>query len=106
MDLLGLKLSIFVVRLANATLDPSWERVPVSNLAKLTIWRTEWTRYALVAEKLWDLGRQLPGYYGDEGPSALSFQSKEHLKRVAWDKFLNMDMFFVKVCVLDGFVFP
>ncbi|XP_044724277.1 ankyrin repeats (3 copies) domain-containing protein [Hirsutella rhossiliensis] len=75
----------------------AWERAPVSSLAKLTIWRTEWTRYALISDKLWDLGRQLPGYYGDEDPSAMNFDTKERLKNAAWERFLAMDMFFVKV---------
>ncbi|KJZ74103.1 hypothetical protein HIM_06552 [Hirsutella minnesotensis 3608] len=75
----------------------AWEREPVSNLAKLTLWRTEWARYALISDKLWDLGRQLPGYYGDEEPSSLSFDTKERLKQAAWEKFSALDMFFVKV---------
>lgn len=74
----------------------------MSPLAKLTIWRTEWTRYALISDKLWDLGRQLPGYYGDEDPSAISFDTKERLKQAAWERFLAMDMFFVKVGMDPG----
>ncbi|KAF4983342.1 hypothetical protein FZEAL_1234 [Fusarium zealandicum] len=75
----------------------AWERVPVSSLAKLTLWRIEWSLYSLVDEKLWGIGRQLPNYYGDEDPSELRFQTKQRLKQEAWERFLNMDMFFVKV---------
>ncbi|KAM5351358.1 hypothetical protein ACJ41O_004081 [Fusarium nematophilum] len=75
----------------------AWERVPVSPLAKLTIWRIEWSLYSLVDERLWDLGRQLPNYYGEEDPSELRFQTKQRLKQEAYEKFLNTDMFFVKV---------
>ncbi|RMJ06521.1 hypothetical protein CDV36_013882 [Fusarium kuroshium] len=75
----------------------AWERVPVSSLAKLTLWRIEWSLYSLVDEKLWDLGRQLPNYYGDEDPSELRFQTKQRLKQEAWERFLDMEMFFVKV---------
>ncbi|KAI5465589.1 hypothetical protein BGZ63DRAFT_411124 [Mariannaea sp. PMI_226] len=75
----------------------AWERVSVSPLAKKSLWRVEWKLYSLVSEKLWDLGRQLPDYYGDEDPCSLGFQTKERLKREAWERFLNTDMFFVKV---------
>ncbi|KAK7418805.1 hypothetical protein QQX98_003667 [Neonectria punicea] len=75
----------------------AWERVPVSALAKKSLWRVEWQLYSLVSEKLWELGLQLPNYYGDEDPRALRFQTKERLKMEAWDRFFNTDMFFVKV---------
>ncbi|PHH88373.1 hypothetical protein CDD83_7618 [Cordyceps sp. RAO-2017] len=75
----------------------AWERAPVTSLAKQSLWRTEWVRYALVSDKLWDLGRQLPGYYGDEDPAAMTFETKRRLKQAAWERFLAMDMFFVKV---------
>ncbi|KAF5022054.1 hypothetical protein F66182_5900 [Fusarium sp. NRRL 66182] len=75
----------------------AWERAPVSQLAKLTLWRVEWRLYSLLNEKLWDLGRQLPEYYDDEDPSELCFQTKQRLKEEAWERFRNMDMFFVKV---------
>jgi hypothetical protein len=67
----------------------------------LSLWRVEWRLYSLLDDKLWDLGRQLPEYYGDEDPSELGFQTKQRLKAEAWEKFLNMDMFFVKVNIND-----
>ncbi|KAF4495458.1 nasopharyngeal carcinoma susceptibility LZ16 [Fusarium agapanthi] len=75
----------------------AWERAPVTELAKLSLWRVEWRLYSLLDDKLWDLGRQLPEYYGDEDPSEFSYGTKQRLKAEAWEKFLNMDMFFVKV---------
>ncbi|KAK2679885.1 hypothetical protein RAB80_005066 [Fusarium oxysporum f. sp. vasinfectum] len=75
----------------------AWERAPVTDLAKLSLWRVEWRLYSLLDDKLWDLGRQLPEYYGDEDPSELGFETKQRLKAEAWEKFFNMDMFFVKV---------
>ncbi|KAH6896558.1 hypothetical protein B0T10DRAFT_583127 [Thelonectria olida] len=75
----------------------SWQRVPVSQLAKKSLWRVEWKLYSLVSENLCDLGRQLPEYYGDEDPYSLRFQTKERLKREAWERFLSTDMFFVKL---------
>ncbi|EXA49396.1 hypothetical protein FOQG_00997 [Fusarium oxysporum f. sp. raphani 54005] len=75
----------------------AWERAPVTDLAKLSLWRVEWRLYSLLDNKLWDLGRQLPEYYGDEDPSELGFETKQRLKAEAWEKFFNMDMFFVKV---------
>lgn len=77
--------------------DTAWERVPATELAKLTLWRVEWNLYSLVSSAVWDLGIQLPGYYGNEDPSDLSFQAKEQLKREAWEKFCNTEMFFVRV---------
>ncbi|UKZ77784.1 hypothetical protein TrVFT333_005510 [Trichoderma virens FT-333] len=75
----------------------SWTRVPTSRVAKISLWRTEWIRYTLFAEKLWELGEQLPGCYGDEAPHSLSYDNKDQLKQDAWEKFQAMDMFFVKV---------
>lgn len=85
--------------LTSSCTDTAWEREPVSSLAKFSLWRTEWTRYTLISEKLWDLGRQLPGYYGDDDPSVMSLDTKVRLKQAAWERFSAMDMFFVKVCV-------
>lgn len=78
----------------------AWERAPVSRLAKITLWRVEWDLYSLTSEKYWDLGLQLPGYYGDDGPGSMSFKTKQRLKQAAWERFLNTDMFFVKLSEL------
>ncbi|QPH01247.1 hypothetical protein C2857_005446 [Epichloe festucae Fl1] len=75
----------------------AWEREPVSHLAKVTIWRTEWPRYSLLSEKLWDLGRHLPGYYGDVEPYECDIHTKQQLMNAAWKKFEALDMFFVKL---------
>lgn len=83
--------------MANKVSDTAWERAPVSQLAKMSLWRVEWRLYSLVDDKVWDLGRQLPEYYGDEDPSELCFHTKQRLREEAWEKFRNMDMFFVKV---------
>ncbi|SPO01116.1 related to nasopharyngeal carcinoma susceptibility protein LZ16 [Cephalotrichum gorgonifer] len=76
----------------------AWERIPVSVLAKKSIWRLEADRYALTTPSMFDIGCQLPNYYG-EGvyPTAMTHEVTERLKAEAWDKFLNMDMFFVKL---------
>lgn len=78
----------------------AWERAPVSRLAKITLWRVEWDLYSLISEKYWDLGLQLPGYYGDEDPASLNFKTRQRLKQAAWERFLNTDMFFVKLSEL------
>lgn len=78
-------------------LDTAWERVPVTTLAKKSLWRVEWRMYSLISEKLWELGQQLPDYYGEEDPCALRFQTKERLRMEAWERFLHTNMFFVKV---------
>jgi hypothetical protein len=43
------------------------------------------------------MGRQLEGYYGNEDPISLSFETRQRLQYETWDKFISMDMFFVKV---------
>ncbi|OAA34458.1 ankyrin repeat protein [Metarhizium rileyi] len=75
----------------------AWERAPVNRLAKITIWRTESSRYSLLSEELWELGRQLPGCYGNADPSRLDFSTRTRLRDEAWEKFLKLDMFFVKL---------
>ncbi|PNY26948.1 Protein HOS4 [Tolypocladium capitatum] len=75
----------------------AWERAPVSRLAKISIWRTEGLRYALTSHLFWDIGLQLPGYYGVEDPSTMGTAVIEQLRRAAWERFCAMDMFFVKV---------
>lgn len=75
----------------------SWERLPVSLIAKRIIWRLESDRYALTTPSLYDVGRQLPDYYCGEDPDDMSYKIIEKLRGEAWQKFAAMDMFFVKV---------
>ena len=70
----------------------------MSHLAKVTLWRVEAGLYSLLDSKTWDLGRQLPDYYGAETPAELSMQARERLKEAAWKRFQSLDLFFVKVC--------
>ncbi|PHH69820.1 hypothetical protein CDD80_6468 [Ophiocordyceps camponoti-rufipedis] len=74
----------------------AWERTPVNSLSKMSMWRTEWLFWILKKEELWDLGRQIPGYY-EKDPSLLGHYGFERLKDEAWPRFRDMDMFFVKV---------
>ena len=47
---------------------------------------------------MFDLGLQLPNYYGEGvDPCRMSYKVIERLRGEAWDKFLKLDMFFVKV---------
>jgi hypothetical protein len=71
--------------------------VPVSLTAKKTIWRLEGDRYALTNPNLYELGQQLPEYYGGEDPERMSYRVSEKLRAQAWEKFAAMDLFFVKV---------
>ncbi|KAK2593150.1 hypothetical protein QQS21_009160 [Conoideocrella luteorostrata] len=75
----------------------AWVRAPVSHLAKVTILRTEWPRYSLLSERMWDLGRQLPGFYGDVEPSILDFDARKKIKCATEKNFYDLDMFFVKL---------
>ena len=76
----------------------AWERIPVSMVAKRIIWRLESDRYALTRPSLYDIGRQLLGYYGEEDPETMRYKVVEKLRGDAWERFASMNMFFVKVC--------
>ncbi|KAL8400330.1 hypothetical protein RB594_000637 [Gaeumannomyces avenae] len=78
----------------------AWERVPVSRIAKIVIWRLESDRYAMTTPNLYDLGLQLPGYYDGEDPEKLAYRTVERLRQEAMERFLEMDMFFVKASEL------
>jgi hypothetical protein len=52
-----------------------------------------------------DLGQELPGYYGEEDATRLSHNTIQRLRKEAWDRFRELDMFFVKVCQSD-YVMP
>lgn len=82
--------------------DTAWERVAASSIAKRTIWRLESDRYALTTPNLYDLGRQLPDYYGGENPDQMRYQVIEKLRGEAWELFSAMDMFFVKVRITQN----
>ncbi|KZL65699.1 ankyrin repeat protein [Colletotrichum tofieldiae] len=76
----------------------AWEHIPVSDLAKKVIWRLESDRYALINESLYELGTGLPDYYGEgQDPFRMSYRMKEKLRGEAREKFLKLEMFFVKV---------
>ncbi|KAK3322372.1 hypothetical protein B0H66DRAFT_574595 [Apodospora peruviana] len=74
----------------------AWTRIPVSSIAKRIIWRLESDRYALTSPSLYELGKQLPEYYGQDGPERMSYRVIEKLRGEAWNRFSAMDMFFVK----------
>ncbi|KAI6783841.1 Reticulocyte-binding protein-like protein [Emericellopsis cladophorae] len=74
-----------------------WQRVPVSNLAKITLWRIESLLYSLLDKKTWELGQQLPHYYEGASPLSMSLPARERLREAAWERFRNMDLFFVRV---------
>ncbi|KAI0016703.1 hypothetical protein F4780DRAFT_668211 [Xylariomycetidae sp. FL0641] len=74
---------------------PHWERIPAGHFAKLVIWRIEQEAYSLTQQKVYHLGRQLPGYY-DGDPYNFGTQMLLDLKAAAWPLWTEMDMFFVK----------
>lgn len=81
--------------------------MPVSAVAKRVIWRLESDRYALTTPSLFELGQQLPGYYGEDEPHRMGYRTLERLRAEAWEKFAAMDIFFVKVrrCQLNPFLY-
>ncbi|KAK3333642.1 ankyrin repeat protein [Cercophora scortea] len=74
----------------------AWTKLPVSLIAKRVIWRLESDRYALTSPSLYELGKQLPGYYGRDDPERMGYRAIEKLRGEAWEKFAAMEMFFVK----------
>ncbi|KAK0711185.1 hypothetical protein B0H67DRAFT_602009 [Lasiosphaeris hirsuta] len=74
----------------------AWERIPTSYAAKRIIWRLESDRFALTLPNLYELGKQIPDYYGDVEPERMSYRVTEGLRADAWKKFVQMDTFFVK----------
>lgn len=82
--------------------DSTWERVPVSTIAKRVIWRLEQERYALTEGRLYHLGEQLPDYYGGD-PRRVGYRRLEQLRGEAAKCFFETDMFFIKVSL---FIFP
>ncbi|KAK3692738.1 ankyrin repeat protein [Podospora appendiculata] len=74
----------------------AWTKLPVSLIAKRVIWRLESDRYALTSPNLYELGKQLPGYYGRDDPERMGYRAIERLRGEAWEKFAAMEMFFVK----------
>ena len=81
----------------NQRSDASWERIPVSQIAKKVIWRLEQDRYALTEGRLYHLGEQLPDYYGGN-PRHVGYRRLEQLRGEASKLFFETNMFFVKVC--------
>lgn len=69
----------------------------MSDLAKVSIWRLESDRYALTLPSTFDLGVELPGYYEGADPNVMATDEMLRLRGEAWDRFLQTDMFFVKV---------
>ncbi|TPX11169.1 uncharacterized protein E0L32_000987 [Thyridium curvatum] len=78
----------------------AWERIPVSMIAKKTIWRLEADRYALTTQNLFDIGKQLPDYYEGHDPDTMSYTIIERLRKEAWPLFASLEMFFVKASEL------
>ncbi|KAK3357429.1 hypothetical protein B0T25DRAFT_589702 [Lasiosphaeria hispida] len=74
----------------------AWEQIPASYVAKRIIWRLESDRFALTLPNLYELGKQIPEYYGDVEPERMSYRVTEGLRADAWKKFVQMDTFFVK----------
>ncbi|KAL2261188.1 hypothetical protein VTK26DRAFT_4603 [Humicola hyalothermophila] len=74
----------------------AWTRIPASPIAKRAIWRLESDRYALTTPSLYELGEQIPDYYGGNDPDRMAYSKLEKLRGQAWEKFAAMDMFFVR----------
>lgn len=77
--------------------DNSWTRIPASKIAKRVLWQLESDRYALTSPHLYDLGKELPGYYGTDDTDSIVYRVTQKLRSAAWEKFSALDMFFVKV---------
>ncbi|KAI3395285.1 hypothetical protein diail_1483 [Diaporthe ilicicola] len=74
-----------------------WGHVPASEAAKYVILGKGRPSCGLIDADEWDLGRQLPGYYFGKEPGQLSFKEKRQLQESSKLKFMDMDLFFVKL---------
>lgn len=74
-----------------------WVHTPASDAAKYVILGKGRPSCGLTDADEWDLGRQLPGYYFGKEPGQLSFKEKRQLQEESKLKFMDMDLFFVKV---------
>ncbi|EAA28038.3 hypothetical protein GE21DRAFT_4709 [Neurospora crassa] len=74
----------------------SWTRIPASKIAKRVLWQLESDRYALTSPNLYDLGKELPGYYGTDDTDSIVYRVTQKLRSAAWEKFAALEMFFVK----------
>ena len=83
--------------------DNSWTRIPVSKIAKRVLWQLESDRYALTSPNLYDLGKELPGYYGTDDVDHIVYRVTQELRSAAWEKFAALEMFFVKVWFSQAF---
>lgn len=77
-----------------------WVHTPASDAAKYVILGKGRPSCGLIDADEWDLGRQLPGYYFGKEPAQLSFKEKRQLQEESKLKFMDMDLFFVKVSIL------
>ncbi|UNI14140.1 hypothetical protein JDV02_000805 [Purpureocillium takamizusanense] len=80
----------------------AWERVPATKVAKISVWRTEGGRYALTAGQLWEIGRQAHDCCGGKDPTNFDPLGLAQHRKDTLEKFLAMDMFFVKVRLPPG----
>lgn len=80
-----------------------WGHVPASEAAKYVILGKGRPSCGLIDMDEWDLGRQLPGYYFGKEPGQLSFKEKRQLQEESKLKFMDMDLFFVKVSKLFSY---
>lgn len=78
-----------------------WVHIPASDAAKYVILGKGRPSCGLIDADEWDLGRQLPGYYFGKEPAQLSFKEKRQLQEESKLKFMDMDLFFVKVSRLS-----
>jgi len=76
----------------------SWDRLPVSDLAKQVLWMLERDQYSLVGHDVIELGTQVPGLYTENEPlPRLDIQTMNRLRKETMPLFKKLDMFFVKV---------
>lgn len=50
-----------------------------------------------MASEMWDLGYQLPGLYTAEDPTRMSHQARIALERGSWQRFRDLECFFIRL---------
>lgn len=78
--------------------DTAWERIPVSEIAKKTLWKVESERYAMINASLRPHNPSLMETDDIGSKGRLSYTRMDEIRSEAWSLFQALDLFFVKVC--------
>lgn len=84
--------------MTDLSLDTAWERIPLSDLAKKSLWKLESERYAMITPGLREYNQAFLEKDGTGARKRVPYSRVRELRNEAWSLFSSLDMFFVKVC--------